>query len=163
MSDKIVTIGREQIELFLERDGQQLLSGDHRVEVIAVHPEEVEVAVDGERHLIPYVIDGSTVSFAWKGELWRADVTDKGARARARHRDHSTAAPMPGVITKILVAAGDVVTKGAPLLVLEAMKMEHQINAPHDGTVSAINCREGELVQPGLDLVTVARQEAENG
>ena len=63
---------------------------------------------------------------------------------------------MPGVVLKILVNAGDEVTKGAPLLILEAMKMEHQIAAPRDGTVAAINCKEGEMVQPGLDLVTLA-------
>ncbi len=62
-------------------------------------------------------------------------------------------APMPGLVLKILVREGDVVSKGAPLLVLEAMKMEHQIVAPYDATVSAVNCTEGELVQPGLDLV----------
>jgi 3-methylcrotonyl-CoA carboxylase alpha subunit len=65
-------------------------------------------------------------------------------------------APMPGVVLKILVAVGDHVNKGAPLLILEAMKMEHQLTAPHDGTVLSINCKEGELVQPGLDLVTLS-------
>jgi 3-methylcrotonyl-CoA carboxylase alpha subunit len=63
---------------------------------------------------------------------------------------------MPGVITKILVKEGDVVAKGAALLILEAMKMEHQITAPRDGTIASINCKEGEMVQPGLDLVTLA-------
>jgi 3-methylcrotonyl-CoA carboxylase alpha subunit len=62
-------------------------------------------------------------------------------------------APMPGVVLKILVSAGDVVTKGQPLLILEAMKMEHVIAAPFDGRVSAVNCSEGELVQPGVDLI----------
>jgi biotin carboxyl carrier protein len=52
-----------------------------------------------------------------------------------------------------LVSAGDVVTKGQPLLILEAMKMEHVIAAPLDGRVSAVNCSEGELVQPGIDLI----------
>ncbi|MBV8546332.1 MAG: acetyl-CoA carboxylase biotin carboxyl carrier protein subunit [Acidobacteria bacterium] len=66
------------------------------------------------------------------------------------------AAPMPGVVLKILVNVGDEVAKGAPLLILEAMKMEHQITAPRDGKVAAINCKEGEMVQPGLDLVTLA-------
>ncbi len=65
------------------------------------------------------------------------------------------AAPMPGVVLKILVRQGDVVKKGTPLVVLEAMKMEHQIIATHDGTITAVNCREGELVQPGVDLVTL--------
>jgi 3-methylcrotonyl-CoA carboxylase alpha subunit len=64
-------------------------------------------------------------------------------------------APMPGFVLKILVKPGDVVKKGAPLVVLEAMKMEHQIVASHDGTIASINCTEGELVQPGLDLVTL--------
>jgi 3-methylcrotonyl-CoA carboxylase alpha subunit len=62
---------------------------------------------------------------------------------------------MPGVITKILVKPGDVVAKGAPLLILEAMKMEHTITAPRDGSVASINCTEGELVQPGVELVTL--------
>jgi 3-methylcrotonyl-CoA carboxylase alpha subunit len=65
------------------------------------------------------------------------------------------AAPMPGSVLKILVAPGDQVTKGAPLLILEAMKMEHQITAPRDGTVASIHCKEGEMVQPGFDLVTL--------
>ena len=65
-------------------------------------------------------------------------------------------APMPGVVLKVLVAVGDHVAKGTTLLILEAMKMEHQITAPRDGTVAAIHCQEGEMVQPGLDLVTLA-------
>ena len=62
-------------------------------------------------------------------------------------------APMPGVILKILTKVGEQVSKGMPLLILEAMKMEHVISAPRDGTVAAINCKEGELVQPGGDLI----------
>ena len=62
-------------------------------------------------------------------------------------------APMPGVVLKILTEVGQEVTRGMPLVILEAMKMEHVIAAPSDGTVVAINCREGELVQPGTDLI----------
>jgi biotin carboxyl carrier protein len=66
---------------------------------------------------------------------------------------------MPGLVLKLVVKQGDVVAKGAPLIILEAMKMEHQITAPFDGTVAAIHCKEGELVQPGVDLVDVTRNE----
>jgi len=52
-----------------------------------------------------------------------------------------------------LTTAGAVVTKGTPLVILEAMKMEHQIVAPYDGTITAVNCKEGEMVQPGFDLI----------
>jgi biotin carboxyl carrier protein len=82
-------------------------------------------------------------------------VADKGVRAKARHRDASMSAPMPGLVLKILVREGDVVAKGAPLLILEAMKMEHQIAAPRDGVIATVNCREGDLVQAGVELVTL--------
>lgn len=156
MSEKIVTIGAQQTEIELERDGAMFRSGEQELEVLAMHAEELEVRIDGRPHVIPYVVQGSTVSFAFDGEVYIADVSDKGARARARHRDHSTAAPMPGMVLKILVKAGDVVQKGTPLLILEAMKMEHQIAAGHEGTVVSVNCAEGELVQPGVELVTMS-------
>ena len=125
------------------------------IELISTDGEEAEIRVDGRTHVVPYVIHGSTVNFAFDGEIYFIEVEEKG-RARARHKDHSTEAPMPGVVLRILVREGDVVAKGAPLLILEAMKMEHQITAGHEATVLAVNCREGELVQPGVELVTLS-------
>ena len=155
MSEKIISIGSTQTEVALAREGNTLRAGEHVIEVLATRGDEMEVRIDGKTHVIPYAVQGSTVSFAFDGEVYFADVSDKGARAKARHREQSTAAPMPGVVLKILVRQGDVVAKGAPLLILEAMKMEHQITAPKDGKVAAVNCTEGELVQPGVDLVTM--------
>ena len=126
------------------------------IEVVAVREDEIEVRVDGRTHLVPFVVQGSTVHFAFEGETYVAEVSEKGAKAKARHRDHSTEAPMPGVVLKILVKQGDVVAKGTPLLILEAMKMEHQIVAGHEAKVLAVNCSEGELVQPGVELVTLS-------
>lgn len=124
------------------------------IELVSIGDEEAQIRVDGRLHVVPYVIQGSKVNFAFDGEIYFIEIEEKG-RARARHRDHSTEAPMPGVVLRILVRAGDVVAKGAPLLILEAMKMEHQISAGHDGTVISVNCREGEMVQPGVELVTL--------
>ncbi len=137
------------------RAGIAVFEMSEKIELIAVRGNEAELRIDGRTTIVPFLINGTEVWFALDGEIWSADVAEKGARAKARHRDHSMSAPMPGMVLKILVTVGQEVTKGTPLLILEAMKMEHQIVAPHDGTVKAINCREGELVQPGIDLVEI--------
>jgi 3-methylcrotonyl-CoA carboxylase alpha subunit len=152
--NKIVTIAGESTELPVERHGSTVRAGAHVIELVAVRENEAEIRIGERTHLVPFAVQGSVVSFSFDGEVYSADVADKGARPKSRSRDQSTSAPMPGVVLKILASAGDVVVKGAPLLVLEAMKMEHQIVAPRDGKITAVNCREGDMVQPGVELVT---------
>ncbi|EOD54343.1 acetyl-CoA carboxylase biotin carboxyl carrier protein subunit [Aeromonas molluscorum] len=64
-----------------------------------------------------------------------------------------TLAPMHGLVVALLIEAGQVVSRGQPLLVLEAMKMEHQLRAQQDGTIAELLCREGEQVSQGAPLV----------
>jgi 3-methylcrotonyl-CoA carboxylase alpha subunit len=69
-------------------------------------------------------------------------------------------APMPGKVIALLAAPGKKVDKGAPLLVLEAMKMEHTIKAPRAGIVKAFRFDAGDQVSEGAELVEL---EAEPG
>ncbi len=62
-------------------------------------------------------------------------------------------APMPGKVIKVHVASGDSVMRGAPLMVLEAMKMEHSITAPANGTVAEVHYAPGDLVEEGAELI----------
>ncbi len=62
-------------------------------------------------------------------------------------------APMPGKVVSFAVKAGDVVTKGQPLAVMEAMKMEHTIAAPADGTVAELLFAPGDQVTEGAELL----------
>jgi 3-methylcrotonyl-CoA carboxylase alpha subunit len=71
----------------------------------------------------------------------------------------SLRAPMPGLVKIVRAAQGDAVVKGQPLLVLEAMKMEHTIAAPHDGTVAEI-AAEGAQVSDGTVLVRFAEEDS---
>lgn len=63
--------------------------------------------------------------------------------------------PMPGTIVNILVKAGDKVTKGQALLVLEAMKMENEIMSPIDSVVAGIHVNKGDSVDSGTPLVSL--------
>jgi 3-methylcrotonyl-CoA carboxylase alpha subunit len=69
----------------------------------------------------------------------------------------SLAAPMPGKVLQVLVAVGARVTKGTPLVILEAMKMEHTIAAPHDGQVAEIHFKAGEQVNEGAELLRLTQ------
>jgi 3-methylcrotonyl-CoA carboxylase alpha subunit len=61
--------------------------------------------------------------------------------------------PLPGKIIDLRVKAGDKVERGQPLLVLEAMKMEHTLTAPADGTVKSVRYAVGEQVAEGAELI----------
>jgi len=79
---------------------------------------------------------------------WLAEVEDEGGAPGG-----GLAAPMPGKVLAVLVAPGAAVERGAPLVIMEAMKMEHTITAPGAGTVREILYAVGEQVAEGAELI----------
>jgi 3-methylcrotonyl-CoA carboxylase alpha subunit len=67
-------------------------------------------------------------------------------------------APMPGKVISILVKPGQSVQRNTPLLVMEAMKMEHTVMAPIDGVIDVIRFEVGEQVVEGAELLTFVVQ-----
>jgi biotin carboxyl carrier protein len=90
------------------------------------------------------------------GDAQRLTLVDPLAHAGddEPHGGHLMA-PMSGAVVAVMVEAGDRVARGAPLLILEAMKMEHTITAPADGIVAAVHFRVGDRVAEGSDLVDI--------
>ena len=107
---------------------------------------EVDVHVDGNSLLL--YRGGERIAFERIDPLHRATGADAHAGALV--------APMPGRIVELLAKPGVPVAKGAPLLVMEAMKMEHTLVAPADGQVRAFLAARGELVDDGAVLVDFA-------
>ena len=62
---------------------------------------------------------------------------------------------MPGRVVRLLVAEGDTVSKGQPIIVVEAMKMENEMKAPTDGVIKSIRVEEGQAVEAGAALILV--------
>ena len=71
-------------------------------------------------------------------------------------------APMPATVVAILKNKGDNIKAGEPLIVLEAMKMEHTIHAPKDGVLTEIFYEIGSQVSEGAELVALEAEELNN-
>jgi biotin carboxyl carrier protein len=88
--------------------------------------------------------------------LHQVEVRDlESTIARPASGDGRVKAPIPGLITRVLVSPGEPVEIGQPLLVLEAMKMENEIRAPRSGRVTQINVAAGQSVALGMVLAEV--------
>jgi 3-methylcrotonyl-CoA carboxylase alpha subunit len=116
-------------------------------------------AVDfaGRRTRVRAVRAGARI-FVWcEGETFAFLVSPpRASRARGSAEEAGLRAPMPGKILRTVVREGEQVARGATLLVLEAMKMEHDIKAPREGRVSRMPFSEGDQVEAGAVLVEFA-------
>ncbi|MFO0597088.1 MAG: acetyl/propionyl/methylcrotonyl-CoA carboxylase subunit alpha [Myxococcaceae bacterium] len=100
------------------------------------------------------VHDGSTLHVFHAGLSWQLELFDALAHAGDDvGHGGKLVAPMPGKIVALLAAKGAAVKKGTPLLVMEAMKMEHTITAPSDGTVNEFLFAAGDQVAEGAELL----------
>jgi propionyl-CoA carboxylase alpha chain len=90
-----------------------------------------------------------------RGNTFRFTRPDPFAEGTATSGEGSLLAPMPGTVVAVHAAVGDAVFEGQPLLVLEAMKMQHTINAPHAGTVIELDVAVGDQVDGGAVLAVV--------
>jgi 3-methylcrotonyl-CoA carboxylase alpha subunit len=110
--------------------------------------------IDGFRRRVTVVRHGYDLVILDRGRQHLLTLDDPAARAADRDQgDGGLVAPMPGKIGQVLVEEGQTVEKGAPLMVLEAMKMEHTIAAPMDGTITAIHYQVGDQVEDGAALL----------
>lgn len=128
-------------------------------------PYRVQLPPEGERQSgMDIHVDYRPFTITYEGRLGgpapraaappRAASSGSPAAPRGNVKGGVTAA-MTGRITSIKVKAGDAVTKGAVLLLLEAMKMENEVKAPKDGTVKEIAVAEGARVSEGDTLVVI--------
>jgi 3-methylcrotonyl-CoA carboxylase alpha subunit len=114
----------------------------------------LEVELEGVRSRASIVALGDQLHVFTPRGRYHVERFDPLAIAEAEDEAGDVlSAPMPGKIVRQLVAAGDRVQRGAPLLVLEAMKMEHTIVAPRDGRVLAVRYAENEQVEEGAILL----------
>jgi 3-methylcrotonyl-CoA carboxylase alpha subunit len=114
----------------------------------------LRVWVDGEALAATVVRDGAVIDIFRGAERHTLELHDPWlAEVVGDVHGGGLAAPMPGKVIAVLVEPGATVERGAPLVIMEAMKMEHTITAPGAGTVREILYGVGEQVAEGEDLI----------
>ncbi len=155
--------GTQSIQLSYRRDALWLEAGESRVPLqdISVSHAAVHVRMDGLQ-LQGHVVRQQDIFHVFHaGHHWHILWRDPIAHAGEGEADEGRlTAPMPGKIIALLVSAGERVERGAPLLIMEAMKMEHTISAPSDGRVSELLYAVGDQVDEGAQLLSLSVGEA---
>jgi 3-methylcrotonyl-CoA carboxylase alpha subunit len=135
--------------------GQAWVEGRaHRLEDLVWEGERVQLRLDGRSIRGRVLIAGDAVHVVRDGaaERWLLPSREFDAFSTAALSDRVTS-PMPGQVIAVAVAVGDRVAEGAPLVVVEAMKMEHTLRAPRAGRIAALGCAVGSRVEEGVELV----------
>ncbi|HCR32514.1 MAG TPA: 3-methylcrotonyl-CoA carboxylase, partial [Stenotrophomonas sp.] len=116
--------------------------------------QRLSVQLDGRRWQLQLLREGDQLYLFGADGQHRFTLHDPvGESDNATADAGSLLAPMPGRIVATLVEAGTQVKRGTPLVVLEAMKMEHTLQAPADGTVKGYRAKAGDQVGDGAVLV----------
>lgn len=155
-----LVIGGAAVRCDIERDGDEFVvrvgGATHRLRLAALEPGWFRLSTEWGSRLLAFAhrggqrflhVDGYTV------EYMRGDEGGTAARRQAAQGDLT--APMPGTVTHVLVQNGDRVTQGQPLVVVEAMKMEHVIRAPHSTRVRVVRVRTGDQIDGGTVVAEI--------
>jgi 3-methylcrotonyl-CoA carboxylase alpha subunit len=147
---------RHSLKVWAQADGWRVQCDD-AAPVLAIGTADAHaltVQLGGRRWTLQLLRDGDQLYLFGADGQHRFTLHDPvGESDHAVADAGSLLAPMPGRIVATLVAAGTEVKRGTPLVVLEAMKMEHTLQAPADGTVKGYRAKAGDQVGDGAVLV----------
>ncbi|RZJ43595.1 MAG: methylcrotonoyl-CoA carboxylase, partial [Brevundimonas sp.] len=157
-----VRLNGERVEAKVQsaRLGDRTWKINYRDQELRGRFEGIVVEVGDERiSVAPWALgeDDELSIFFYKGDVYesRPYRYEANSALGGPASDGSLRAPMPGKIVAAPAASGDTVTKGQPIVVLEAMKMEHALIAPFDGVVESVSVTVGDQVGDGVVLAVV--------
>jgi 3-methylcrotonyl-CoA carboxylase alpha subunit len=118
--------------------------------VLSIEGRSVKVIVDG---------DDRTKHVFCKGDVFQFNKVAPGAAEAHKELSGDLEAPLTGRVIQIMVGEGDEVDEKTPIMIIEAMKMEHKIRSPFKGRIGAIDVSEGEMVDGGRIVAKVEKEE----
>jgi len=152
--------GEEEFTVVLRREQNGWLAelADGHLEVRGELTDSGELAAEiaGRRISVRAAVQTEELTLLFDGRRYRLGIGEQ--RGEGRHAENAgerLTAPMPGRVLAVLVEPGARVRRGEPLMVLEAMKMEHTIVAPVNGVVKEVHFQAGEQVDEGVRLMSM--------
>ncbi|HEX6442561.1 MAG TPA: acetyl/propionyl/methylcrotonyl-CoA carboxylase subunit alpha [Stellaceae bacterium] len=157
----------ERLVFARDEAGSWLLQFDDRA-ILAEGERRADGAfsmlLDGVRKQITVLDHGAETAVFLDGEGWRLiEIDPLAAHAGEDPTAGRLTAPMPGRVIQLMVEPGTSVRRGQPLIVIEAMKMEHTVAAPTDGVVEAVRFAPGDLVEEGAELIALTPEHQKPG
>jgi biotin carboxyl carrier protein len=146
-----------------EDNGHLSLQQSPEASGLEIAPGVFSLLVNGEAFRVVATRDGASFAAQCAGAVGHVTVESERDRLLKRHsaaasvpaRKAEIRAPMPALVVRVEVRAGDSVSKGAGLVVLEAMKMENELRAPQDGVVKKVLVEKGMKVEKGELLLVL--------
>jgi 3-methylcrotonyl-CoA carboxylase alpha subunit len=123
--------------------------------------DQLTAELEGHRFTVPVIVTPTSIALVYGGDSYRYDVPNV-LEQKIEGTGHGAAitAPMPGRIIAIPTAIGSLVKRGAALVVMEAMKMEHTLTAPGDGILARVYVSVGDQVTDGALIAEIEPEEA---
>jgi len=121
------------------------------------HGDDVRIELDGVVRTFTVVVVDGDVWIAGDGATWQLSAASaRGGAGAAAAGAFILASPMPGTVVAVNVSVGDTIPAGHPVVVVEAMKMEHTLRAPQPSVVSEVAVHAGDRVDLRQTLVVLA-------
>ncbi|MEM7464310.1 MAG: acetyl/propionyl/methylcrotonyl-CoA carboxylase subunit alpha [Pseudomonadota bacterium] len=150
---QVTTLGKDKyrVEGGVEDVTLEIEATDHLAYRIAHNGIRILADIFATETTVTVFVDGSSFNFQLPDALSSASADPSGG--------DTVFAPMPGTVKVVLAESGQEITRGEPLLILEAMKMEHTLTAPRDGRISEFLASAGDQVAEGVLLVSLENED----
>ncbi|QRY42773.1 biotin/lipoyl-binding protein [Mycolicibacterium boenickei] len=147
-----------EVRYRVERGGIRVTTGDWapQVQMVSATDDLIDVEIDGVRRRYRVARDGDVHYIDSALGSTALHEIPRFPDPSAMQETGSLLAPMPGLVVRVEVSEGDEVSAGSPIVVLEAMKMEHTVRTPSDGLVATVAVKPGDQVESGQVLAVVA-------
>ncbi len=153
----ITTVQDVEYQIELLEEGQvRVNDATYQVDFSRVDGDQVfSLLVDGRSYEVFIAAEGLELQVIIEGVRYPVDVVDEHEKllrdaskaSGGLKGDFELKAPMPGLVVKVPVALGQVVTAGDVLVILESMKMQNELKAPQGGVVTEVPVAEGDNVE----------------